>query len=89
MQILMGFILKVCISYATSVSVTDIFRLIKCHSLPMVTVNNSTKTRWDAFPLLFIQLLLPLTEGLETDSARLPDPSEQSIGGCVSPKQPL
>lgn len=45
MQILMGFILKVCISSSASAAVTDIFRLIKCHQLPMVTVNNSMKTR--------------------------------------------
>lgn len=32
MQILMGFILKVCISYAASVAVTDVFRLISVTS---------------------------------------------------------
>lgn len=43
MQILMWFILKVCISHAVTASITDIFRLIKCHQLPMVRVNNSMK----------------------------------------------
>lgn len=54
MQILMGFIFKVCISEAATAFLTDKSRLIKCHQLPMVTVNNSMKTGHTTFSLLFI-----------------------------------
>lgn len=47
-QISMQFVLEVCISQAATAVRTDIFRLIKCHQLPVVRINNGMKTR---FPL--------------------------------------
>lgn len=64
-QISMQFVLEVCISQADAAARTDIFRLIKCHELPVVRINNGTKTR---FPLHASNHSLRVEQVWKTDS---------------------